>query len=514
MRDISLLRRLLARCSEPRLTRELRWLKEAHALAGRSIIRNNEGAMNGSIPSLDEQVDLLVNHEAPLSFLIGRQEFMGSQVYVRQGILCPRDTTEVISAWTAAMYDVTSNPATRHSLSPYVPSGVTIEATSESLDPANVAPLDGHAALALRQRLCSPLLPPPLGLQSVPSTQPPTTIVDLGCGSGCFGGSLAQLFGAVPPRPQPRVGAHLTATPPTQPPNRLIYIDIDADACELALRNAQLVWGAVPYGPLHASVGTFVARPALRPLYSPPAGPAVATAGPSDGSCPSGAASAPAVGARGRPAPASVTATADPLGAVPLEARWLVSTFHTPLQAHVGWASAMRTAPLESPAAAVGGRAEGRARRTIVVSNPPYIPTPLMHACDPDVLRYEAHTALDGGPTGLAVVADVIAACAAHLPPLAMDHHAPPSFTAHGAPRWPRDGVGTTEGAAMALPPRRHPTAAAQTYGPPNVVIEMDIRCCPRDVACTVDEAGSGRWKWFAVLHDASSSAAWVCGRM
>lgn len=49
-----------------------------------------------------------------------------------------------------------------------------------------------------------------------------------------------------------------------------------------------------------------------------------------------------------------------------------------------------------------------------IVSNPPYIPTDVIPTLEPGVRDYEPHTALDGGPDGLRVVADLIA----HATPL------------------------------------------------------------------------------------------------
>ena len=51
----------------------------------------------------------------------------------------------------------------------------------------------------------------------------------------------------------------------------------------------------------------------------------------------------------------------------------------------------------------------------LILANPPYIPTPHMHALEADVAGHEPHLALDGGADGLAPYPCVLAAIARHL---------------------------------------------------------------------------------------------------
>lgn len=53
----------------------------------------------------------------------------------------------------------------------------------------------------------------------------------------------------------------------------------------------------------------------------------------------------------------------------------------------------------------------------VIVSNPPYIPTGQIENLERGVRDYEPHTALDGGPDGLAVVSRLIGQSARHLKP-------------------------------------------------------------------------------------------------
>jgi release factor glutamine methyltransferase len=53
----------------------------------------------------------------------------------------------------------------------------------------------------------------------------------------------------------------------------------------------------------------------------------------------------------------------------------------------------------------------------LILSNPPYIPTSTIAHLEPGVRDYEPHTALDGGPDGLAVVTRLIEQSPRHLKP-------------------------------------------------------------------------------------------------
>jgi release factor glutamine methyltransferase len=53
----------------------------------------------------------------------------------------------------------------------------------------------------------------------------------------------------------------------------------------------------------------------------------------------------------------------------------------------------------------------------IILANPPYIPTGFIPSLEPGVRDYEPHTALDGGPDGLRMVAPLIAAAPCLLKP-------------------------------------------------------------------------------------------------
>lgn len=67
-----------------------------------------------------------------------------------------------------------------------------------------------------------------------------------------------------------------------------------------------------------------------------------------------------------------------------------------------------------------------RGRVDVVVSNPPYIPTPDMTALPGEVARFEPHLALDGGPDGLAVFRRILADARSWLAPggvLAVELH-------------------------------------------------------------------------------------------
>ena len=58
-----------------------------------------------------------------------------------------------------------------------------------------------------------------------------------------------------------------------------------------------------------------------------------------------------------------------------------------------------------------------RARFDVVVSNPPYIPSDQIDGLQPEIVRYEQRTALDGGPDGLDCLALIIGAAPALLSP-------------------------------------------------------------------------------------------------
>lgn len=51
----------------------------------------------------------------------------------------------------------------------------------------------------------------------------------------------------------------------------------------------------------------------------------------------------------------------------------------------------------------------------LIVSNPPYVPTAEIERLQDDVRLHEPHSALDGGPNGLAVIERIIAKAADHL---------------------------------------------------------------------------------------------------
>lgn len=62
----------------------------------------------------------------------------------------------------------------------------------------------------------------------------------------------------------------------------------------------------------------------------------------------------------------------------------------------------------------------------LVVSNPPYIPTPLLRALDPVVRDHEPTLALDGGSDGLAAIRAIVASAPRALAPggvLLLEHH-------------------------------------------------------------------------------------------
>jgi release factor glutamine methyltransferase len=62
----------------------------------------------------------------------------------------------------------------------------------------------------------------------------------------------------------------------------------------------------------------------------------------------------------------------------------------------------------------------------LVVSNPPYIPTPLLSGLDPVVRDHEPTLALDGGPDGLAAIRAILALAPRALAPggvLLLEHH-------------------------------------------------------------------------------------------
>jgi len=60
--------------------------------------------------------------------------------------------------------------------------------------------------------------------------------------------------------------------------------------------------------------------------------------------------------------------------------------------------------------------AGGRTRFDIIVSNPPYIPSPVIDSLQPEIVRYEPRGALDGGPDGLDAVRQIIRQAPAYLP--------------------------------------------------------------------------------------------------
>lgn len=65
-------------------------------------------------------------------------------------------------------------------------------------------------------------------------------------------------------------------------------------------------------------------------------------------------------------------------------------------------------------------------RLSLVVSNPPYIPSPLLPLLDPVVREHEPALALDGGPDGLAAISAIVAEAPAALAPggrLLIEHH-------------------------------------------------------------------------------------------
>jgi release factor glutamine methyltransferase len=49
-------------------------------------------------------------------------------------------------------------------------------------------------------------------------------------------------------------------------------------------------------------------------------------------------------------------------------------------------------------------------RADVIVSNPPYLPSGLIHSLAPEVSRYDPRLALDGGPDGLDVIRGIVAA--------------------------------------------------------------------------------------------------------
>lgn len=63
-----------------------------------------------------------------------------------------------------------------------------------------------------------------------------------------------------------------------------------------------------------------------------------------------------------------------------------------------------------------GLAAAGDIAPDLVVSNPPYIPTADVANLTPDVVRYEPHLALDGGPDGLRVIEPLVASAGERLP--------------------------------------------------------------------------------------------------
>jgi release factor glutamine methyltransferase len=60
--------------------------------------------------------------------------------------------------------------------------------------------------------------------------------------------------------------------------------------------------------------------------------------------------------------------------------------------------------------------AGGKMRFDIIVSNPPYIPSPVIDSLQPEIVRYEPREALDGGPDGLDAVRQIIRQAPAYLP--------------------------------------------------------------------------------------------------
>lgn len=65
-------------------------------------------------------------------------------------------------------------------------------------------------------------------------------------------------------------------------------------------------------------------------------------------------------------------------------------------------------------------------RLDLVISNPPYIPTPLLGGLDPVVRDHEPMLALDGGPDGLSAIRSIVAGASQALAPgglLLLEHH-------------------------------------------------------------------------------------------
>ncbi|MFM7268154.1 MAG: peptide chain release factor N(5)-glutamine methyltransferase [Cyanobium sp.] len=65
-------------------------------------------------------------------------------------------------------------------------------------------------------------------------------------------------------------------------------------------------------------------------------------------------------------------------------------------------------------------------RLDLVISNPPYIPTPLLGGLDPVVRDHEPMLALDGGPDGLTAIRSIVAGASQALAPgglLLLEHH-------------------------------------------------------------------------------------------
>src|SRR5262249_22290922 len=84
-----------------------------------------------------------------------------------------------------------------------------------------------------------------------------------------------------------------------------------------------------------------------------------------------------------------------------------------------------------------------------VVSNPPYIPTPEIANLPREIREHEPMVALDGGPDGLAVHREIIAAAASHLVRGGM-------LALEVAARWDRAaaGAGLIEATGQFGPPR------------------------------------------------------------
>ena len=59
----------------------------------------------------------------------------------------------------------------------------------------------------------------------------------------------------------------------------------------------------------------------------------------------------------------------------------------------------------------------GERRASVIVSNPPYLPTSLIAALAPEVRQYDPRGALDGGPDGLRVIRRIVAEAPQRLVP-------------------------------------------------------------------------------------------------